>query len=366
MTMKQHIAGTLIALVAFVGALAPFQNKAHAITLSELVELFIALEIIPPENADEARAVLENQGGSSSGGGPTNPAPEVRDDPYVHRTIYDAHLDGNIPGNGAIVYINPFVAESNDNDDFIVYLEVRDDSNHLVHYDVDTVGTYNATRDNEKQFGFSWKPETTGFYRYDIGIFSPDWNTTYEWVEGAIPFRYIDADNPTDDRISSEDGGDVPPPPPPAPSSSFTVYSDQLDADGWSVESWAGVATAGNVAVVYEGTRAIHAFFERSWGGYRFNVNGAFDTTPYDDFVFAIQGDTELEYNLYLVAYDTDGNAYVHLITDVVDTPLVDNAWNYVSIPLATLGIDDREIASIGFENGHEPGNLYLDDIRFQ
>lgn len=37
-------------------------ERAHAVTLSELVELFIALEVIPADKADEARAVLTQQG----------------------------------------------------------------------------------------------------------------------------------------------------------------------------------------------------------------------------------------------------------------------------------------------------------------
>jgi len=40
-------------------------ERAHAVTLSELIELFIALDIIPSDKAEEARAVLANQGGET-------------------------------------------------------------------------------------------------------------------------------------------------------------------------------------------------------------------------------------------------------------------------------------------------------------
>lgn len=49
-----------VAMVAGL-AFAFAAERAHAITLSELVELFIALEVIPADKADEARAVLEGE-----------------------------------------------------------------------------------------------------------------------------------------------------------------------------------------------------------------------------------------------------------------------------------------------------------------
>lgn len=49
-----------VAMVAGL-AFAFAAERAHAITLSELVELFIALEVIPADKADEARAVLDGE-----------------------------------------------------------------------------------------------------------------------------------------------------------------------------------------------------------------------------------------------------------------------------------------------------------------
>jgi hypothetical protein len=61
LTINKVAAGVVgIAMVA--GLMFAFTaTRAHAITLSELVELFIALEVIPEDKADEARAVLDNQ-----------------------------------------------------------------------------------------------------------------------------------------------------------------------------------------------------------------------------------------------------------------------------------------------------------------
>ncbi|NBD73639.1 hypothetical protein GVX82_01195 [Patescibacteria group bacterium] len=52
------VAGSLFTVAA---------QRAHAVTLAELVELFIALDIISEDKADEARAVLENQEDTSGG-----------------------------------------------------------------------------------------------------------------------------------------------------------------------------------------------------------------------------------------------------------------------------------------------------------
>jgi len=62
LTLNKVAAG-LLAVTMMAGlAFAFAAQRAHAITLSELVELFIALEVIPEDKADEARAVLQGQG----------------------------------------------------------------------------------------------------------------------------------------------------------------------------------------------------------------------------------------------------------------------------------------------------------------
>lgn len=66
----QKIAAALIGVAMISGAVFAFAaQRAHAVTLSELVELFIALDIISEDKADEARAVLkdENTGGTTGG-----------------------------------------------------------------------------------------------------------------------------------------------------------------------------------------------------------------------------------------------------------------------------------------------------------
>lgn len=66
LTINKIAAGVVgLAMVAGL-ALAFTATRAHAITLSELVELFIALEVIPADKADEARTVLTGQGEGTS------------------------------------------------------------------------------------------------------------------------------------------------------------------------------------------------------------------------------------------------------------------------------------------------------------
>ncbi len=73
------VAFAMIAGVAFVLA----TPKAKAVTLGELVELFIALEVIPADKAAQARSVLSSQGGSSSTTGSTSSSSVC---PYVWNT----------------------------------------------------------------------------------------------------------------------------------------------------------------------------------------------------------------------------------------------------------------------------------------
>lgn len=67
--MKFFATVILAAAVIFGGAFAITSAKAQAVTLSELVELFISLGIIPADKADAARSALATTGGSTGGSG---------------------------------------------------------------------------------------------------------------------------------------------------------------------------------------------------------------------------------------------------------------------------------------------------------
>lgn len=63
------LATAIVAVAMIAGMLFAYATpRAQAVTLGELVELFIALDIISGDKADEARAVLQNQGGGTTGG----------------------------------------------------------------------------------------------------------------------------------------------------------------------------------------------------------------------------------------------------------------------------------------------------------
>ena len=66
------VATAVVAVAMIAGLLFAYATpRAQAVTMSELIELFIALDIIAEDKADEARAVLDNQGGNTgtTGGG---------------------------------------------------------------------------------------------------------------------------------------------------------------------------------------------------------------------------------------------------------------------------------------------------------
>lgn len=65
---KVAVIAVAVALV-FGSAFAVTATKAHAITAAELLDLLIALDIVPADKVDEAKAALGDSGGSSSGGG---------------------------------------------------------------------------------------------------------------------------------------------------------------------------------------------------------------------------------------------------------------------------------------------------------
>ena len=66
-TYKFVVTVALAAAMIFSGAFAITTAQAHAVTLSQLVELFISLGIIPADKADAARAALASQSGSTGG-----------------------------------------------------------------------------------------------------------------------------------------------------------------------------------------------------------------------------------------------------------------------------------------------------------
>lgn len=70
------VAAALVGVAMVAGVAFAFTaTRAHAVTLSELVELFIALEVIPADKADEARTVLQGQGEETTT--PSTPAATV-------------------------------------------------------------------------------------------------------------------------------------------------------------------------------------------------------------------------------------------------------------------------------------------------
>ena len=70
LTTTFKVTATIAVAIALVfGAYAVTATTAQAVTLSELVELFISLGIIPADKADAARAALASSGGSQQTGG---------------------------------------------------------------------------------------------------------------------------------------------------------------------------------------------------------------------------------------------------------------------------------------------------------
>jgi len=69
------VAAALVGVAMVAGVAFAFTaTRAHAVTLSELVELFIALDVIPADKADEARTVLKGQGEETTSTTPSTPA----------------------------------------------------------------------------------------------------------------------------------------------------------------------------------------------------------------------------------------------------------------------------------------------------
>ncbi|MAF59590.1 hypothetical protein CL631_01945 [bacterium] len=68
LTTKRVAAVVIAVAMIFSVSFALTATKAHAVTLSELVELFIALGVIGPDKAEQARSVLASQESGSTGG----------------------------------------------------------------------------------------------------------------------------------------------------------------------------------------------------------------------------------------------------------------------------------------------------------
>jgi len=98
------VVGLLVAVMLLFGLVAV--PAANAITLAELVELFIALEIIPPDKAAAARAVLTDDSSSSSSVCPFTWSSNLNigatgDDVWKLQMFLNDELSGGIASSGA-------------------------------------------------------------------------------------------------------------------------------------------------------------------------------------------------------------------------------------------------------------------------
>ena len=136
-----------------------------------------------------------------------------------------------------------------------------------------------------------------------------------------------------------------------------TVYDDGVGA-GWFNNSWATVDMA-STAVVHSGTNSI-AVTAGAWTALSLGHN-PFDTTGYGNLTFWINGGPVGGQKLHI-----SGTANFSGVTGSDIGPLAANTWQKITIPLASLGVDNNANCT-GFWFQEWTGNaqpvFYVDDV---
>ncbi|RME72071.1 MAG: hypothetical protein D6784_14055 [Chloroflexi bacterium] len=139
------------------------------------------------------------------------------------------------------------------------------------------------------------------------------------------------------------------------------VYDDTL-AGGWSDWSWASVDLSAS-SPVYSGSASIAVTFNRGWQGLYLAVPGGFPTDGFASLHFFAHGGTRGGQVLNVYAILPDGSES----TAVTVGPLPANTWTEIQIPLSSLGLTNRLITGLVWQDASGSGQptFYLDDIRF-
>jgi alpha-N-arabinofuranosidase len=136
------------------------------------------------------------------------------------------------------------------------------------------------------------------------------------------------------------------------------VYDDALGA-GWFSNGWGSTVDLASTAVVHTGTNSIAATVG-AWSALALGHN-ALDTTPYGKVTFWINGGPVGGQKLHI------SGTLNYSGQPGVDIPLLTaNTWQQISIPLASLGVDNKtNFTGLWFQefSGSAQPVFYVDDV---
>jgi|GEM_PF-126910 len=248
------------------------------------------------------------------GGSPTNPSGTFQ--PAI--VSVTATPASTTPGNP--VSVNALIKNQGDAAGyFIVDIEVYDGAGTKVGQKY-----YDGVRlDPAETRSFLYSFSTVGIdnYRVAVGLMKLHWTSAYAWNNDAARFSISNGTTPA-----------------------FVLYADALNPN-WSSWSWDTTVDFADATTPFEGTKDIKVTYTAAWGGLYLRT-GAFDTTGYGTFSFAINGGSAGGQNLSIVLFDQNGSPLYPSknVGAYVTGGISASTWKSVRIPLSDLQGSNRII----------------------
>jgi len=138
------------------------------------------------------------------------------------------------------------------------------------------------------------------------------------------------------------------------------IYADSVQ-NGWENWSWSSSVDFNSTAKVHAGAKATAVTMTAGWAGFSLH-HADFDSGLYTDLSFWVNGGASGGQQLLLYA-ELAGVAQPSVNLD----PLPTNAWRQITIPLGSLGVENRPNFSrfnLQDRTGKTSAIFYLDDIK--
>lgn len=147
-------------------------------------------------------------------------------------------------------------------------------------------------------------------------------------------------------------------------SSPYTFYSDTL-SPGWHNWSWGAGVNFDNGSPTNSGSKSI-SFSPSPWAGLYLHNDGGVNTSSYITLHFAVRP-TSSSTKLAILTYDNNSQLIKNVPLNNYKIPAA-NSWTTYDLPLGDLGIANRQIKGIGFQeiSGQGQPTTYFDDITLE
>lgn len=206
--------------------------------------------------------------------------------------------------------------------------------------------SFSAGESKTYTFSFIPSPEQMGDFTLNVGLFSANWDTLYQWKNAVVSLR-----------VSLE-----------AAQQLISIYDETI---GYKWKNWSW-DTAINFSALtpspIDGIYSARVAFETPWAGLYFHRDPK-STEGKTNIGFFISGGDVAGQQLKITSYDAQNKAVktVPLANYLPEKALV-NGWRGVEVPLTDLGIFNTEFTGISFQGatGKIEQPFYIDALRLQ